>query len=325
MAVDDSEFAQFRVWSAPHTKSSELDAFREAYGRRILSFDIESLDEHPLQFDFVLRSLPDFAMASGSRSPMRLWRTGDLIYNDDLFLVLVERGAAELGGAGRVAAIGGGEATLLSATATSFVVPTPSRTVSYRFRRELLRPHIRNLDDLVFRPIAGDNQVLRLLAGYADVMNDQGALETAGLRRAFSIHMYDLAALLFGARLEPHLANGLRAARLKAIKDDILAKLTQGDLSVGEVARSQQISERYIRRLFADDGTTFTDFVRKARLGRAHRVLTEASQRHRQIHVIAYECGFGDLSYFNRVFRQHYGMTPSEAREQARREGGASR
>ena len=29
---------------------------------------------------------------------------------------------------------------------------------------------------------------------------------------------------------------------------------------------------------------------------------------------VAEQCGFMDVAYFSRVFRQHYGMTPTEAR-----------
>jgi AraC-like DNA-binding protein len=32
---------------------------------------------------------------------------------------------------------------------------------------------------------------------------------------------------------------------------------------------------------------------------------------------IAYEAGFSDLSHFNRSFRRHFGLTPSELRAQA--------
>ncbi|HLG80771.1 MAG TPA: helix-turn-helix transcriptional regulator [Bradyrhizobium sp.] len=320
MASNDDELVQFRVDSAPHAKSRELDAFRDAYGRRILRFEIESLDAHPLQFDFVLRSLPDFAMASGSRSPMRIWRTKELIDNDDLLLVVVTRGAGELGQLGRVAAIGdGGAALMTNATPANFVVPTSSHTITYRFRRDLLRPYIPNVDDLVIRPIPGGSQALRLLVAYSRVLNDQRALATAELRRTVTAHMRDLAVLLLGGKAEPHPADGLRAARLKALKDDILSRIAQSSLSVGEIARSQQISERYIRQLLGSEGTTFTDFVREARLVRAYRALTESSQLHRQIHVIAYESGFGDLSYFNRTFRRRYGMSPSDARALARR------
>ena len=39
------------------------------------------------------------------------------------------------------------------------------------------------------------------------------------------------------------------------------------------------------------------------------------------ISAIAFACGFGDLSYFNRVFRRQYTATPTAVREAARRGG----
>jgi AraC-like DNA-binding protein len=38
------------------------------------------------------------------------------------------------------------------------------------------------------------------------------------------------------------------------------------------------------------------------------------------ISTIAFECGFGDLSYFNRSFRRMYGATPSDIRDAGLRE-----
>ncbi len=326
MAGDDNELTQLRLSSEPFTQNGQTDAFLEVWARKMLRYEIEPLDGHPLRFDVRLRALPDFTMASGSRSPMRTRRSTEHIDHDDFFLVVFARGAGELNEHGRVATIGDGEAVLsTNGSPARFAIPVPSRTISYRFRRDLLRAHVPNLDDLVARPIARDSQVLRLLVGYSGVLNDNSALATPELRRAVSAHMHDLAVLLLGARAEPHLADGLRAARLKALKDDILRQITHGDLSVGEVARSQQISERYIRQLFALDGTTFTDFVREARLAHAHRTLTDPRQIGRPIHAIAYESGFGDLSYFNRVFRRRYDMTPSEARELMARDRGRKR
>jgi AraC-like DNA-binding protein len=319
MDVDDHELLQLHVSSEPYAQSGQLDAFREVWGRKMLRYELEPMDDHPLHFDAQIRSLPDFTMASGSRSPMRTRRASEHIDHDDFFLVVFARGEAELNERGRVATVGAGEAVLSSnGSPASFVVPTPSSTISYRFSRTLLRPHVRNLDDLVARPIARDDQMLRLLVGYSQVLNDQSALATSGLRRAVSAHMHDLAALMLGAKAEPPLSDGFQAARLKAIKDEVLRRLTQNDLSADEIAGSQQISERYMRKLFASAGTTFTDFVREARLDRAHRALTDPAQARRPINTIAYECGFGDLSYFNRSFRQRYGLTPSEVRELAR-------
>jgi AraC-like DNA-binding protein len=323
--MERDELVQLRLSTAPFAKSGQLDAFLEVWGRNILRMEMDPVDGQPLQLDLLLRSLPGFAKASGSLSPMRNRHTAELIDNDDLVLVVVENGIGEVSQHGRVATIKDGDAVLTANGApASFTGLSPTRVINYRFSRNLLSAHVANLDDLVARPIAKANPVLQLLVGYAGLLNDQGELATAELRRAIATHMHDLAVLLLGSKAEPQLAEGLRAARLKAVKEDILQRITQRGLSVSEITRSQQISERYLRKLFAAEGSTFTDFVREARLERARQMLIDPSQYQRPIHTIAYESGFGDLSYFNRAFRQSYNMTPSEARELARRENGTS-
>jgi AraC-like DNA-binding protein len=48
---------------------------------------------------------------------------------------------------------------------------------------------------------------------------------------------------------------------------------------------------------------------------RTGRGIADPLQDSRAIGTIAYEAGFGDLSYFNRAFRRRYGATPSNIRE----------
>jgi AraC-like DNA-binding protein len=44
-------------------------------------------------------------------------------------------------------------------------------------------------------------------------------------------------------------------------------------------------------------------------------MLTDRRWAERSIASIAFEAGFGDLSYFNRAFKRCYGATPSEVRD----------
>jgi AraC-like DNA-binding protein len=37
-----------------------------------------------------------------------------------------------------------------------------------------------------------------------------------------------------------------------------------------------------------------------------------------KIGALAYECGFGDISYFNRALHRHFGSAPSDIRARAR-------
>jgi AraC-like DNA-binding protein len=47
-------------------------------------------------------------------------------------------------------------------------------------------------------------------------------------------------------------------------------------------------------------------------------MLSDPRRASEKMATVAYDAGFGDLSYFNRVFRRHYGATPSDVRAQAR-------
>ena len=55
----------------------------------------------------------------------------------------------------------------------------------------------------------------------------------------------------------------------------------------------------------------FTELVARLRIDRACHLLTHT---HQPLAQIAQECGFGDQSYFTRVFRQRTGRTPGDYR-----------
>jgi AraC-like DNA-binding protein len=47
---------------------------------------------------------------------------------------------------------------------------------------------------------------------------------------------------------------------------------------------------------------------------RPHRILSGRGDSAGKISPVAYGCGFGDVSYFNRTFRRHYGAASSDVR-----------
>jgi AraC-like DNA-binding protein len=85
------------------------------------------------------------------------------------------------------------------------------------------------------------------------------------------------------------------------------------------VAARHRLPVRYVQRLFEVDAVTFTEFVLGERLGRAHRLLTDPRLFERPVATIAFEVGFSDPSYFNRLFRRRFGDTPSAVRAGAKR------
>ena len=79
------------------------------------------------------------------------------------------------------------------------------------------------------------------------------------------------------------------------------------------------LTPRNLQRLFESEGTTFSEFLLLQRLSRAHRMLTEPRLAQNPVGAIAYDAGFGDLSYFNRSFKRRFGVTPRDVRNDGTR------
>ncbi len=323
MASATDELTTLRLSTDAFPHSDRVEAFREIFGRTILRIDMEPLQGGPLQAELLLRAFSGFGMASGSLSPMRNRHTPELIDNDDLVLVAMQNGSGTLEQYGRTVEIGAGQVALTANGApATFIGHTPTRVINLRLSRALVASHVADLDRALLQPILADGAALRLLKGYANSLNDERELATPQLRRAASTHIHDLAALAIGATgdaAEIAAVRGVRAARLVAIKADIAANIGSGDLSIDLIATKQGITPRYVRKLFEGEATTFSDFVLDRRLSRAYAMLTDWRCLERTISSIAFDCGFSDLSYFNRTFRRRYGLTPSGVREIAQR------
>src|SRR5215831_21069336 len=144
------------------------------------------------------------------------------------------------------------------------------------------------------------------------------APETA---RVVVTHVHDLIALSLGATGDAAALaedRSIPAARLHAIKRDIVTNLENEGLSIGSIAARHRVTPRYVHRLFEREGITYTQFVLRQRLDYTYRMLRDPRFTAWTISTIAYEGGFGDLSYFNRTFRRQYGRTPSDVKNDNR-------
>jgi AraC-like DNA-binding protein len=169
------------------------------------------------------------------------------------------------------------------------------------------------VDDLVGRELEPGG-ALSLAMDYSDLLlRHPGAVDEAGM--AIAAHLTDLVALGLGARGDPALAarrGGLRAIRLKAVLMILEKRFTEPDFSAQKLAAAAGLSERYVNELLYEAGASFTMRLNELRLRKAAELLTRGAES--RISDIAFDCGFNDLSYFNRCFRRRFGLTPSAAR-----------
>jgi AraC-like DNA-binding protein len=84
-------------------------------------------------------------------------------------------------------------------------------------------------------------------------------------------------------------------------------------VTLTDISKLVNMSEVSFSRFFKQrTGNTFVESLNEIRLGHASRILIETTQN---ISEVAYDCGFNNISNFNRIFKKKKGCTPKEFRE----------
>jgi len=298
--------------------------WREVLGRVHLHLDVEQVGDGPLHATVESHRWASASLYFSDTTPVRASRTREFVQDGDGDFRLLRADGAGYhyvsNGVDHVVE-DGCSALLFNGVVGSVRYLGPCRVTAVRLRRADLAHAIRGFDDRAIRRAAPDTRALRLLAGYVELVRVQGPTGDPLMAAQVANHLTDLVALALGATgdaAEIARGRGLRAARLSAIKADIVANLASPDLSIAAVAARHGVTSRYVGMLFESEGSSFTDFVLEQRLCRAHRTIGDPRHADRMISAIAFAAGFGDLSYFNRTFRRRFGMTPSELRGRAR-------
>lgn len=98
---------------------------------------------------------------------------------------------------------------------------------------------------------------------------------------------------------------------LRLISEDLSRSLV-----LGEIARAVNLSLPHLRSLFrAETGMTPARYLKSLRMRKAKELLDETFLSVKQI---MFQVGIDDKSHFARVFRQKYGLSPTEYRRRVR-------
>lgn len=106
-----------------------------------------------------------------------------------------------------------------------------------------------------------------------------------------------------------------REAFKDRVRSYIALNLRDPALSVQRMAQALNCSKRHLHNAFAGDEETLAHHILRLRMEACVRELQQHPTR--SITDIALSWGFGNLSHFSRVFRQHTGCSPSDFRATA--------
>ena len=221
------------------------DAVRTLHEEGLTWVTFDPIPEVVCAIDFGVRKLPELGLLSGTVRGVRHVHahrdSGD--GNDDFSFHLNLTGLSTVASRRGETTLRDGDAMLLSYSAGRTINrPALVDHRVIRLPRASLRPLVHNIDDVVLCPIPRGTGVLKLLKAYADALFDDPALSAPDVRRLVVTQLCDLVAVAVGATRDAAAVaegRGIRAARLRAIKNDIETHLGHADLSPTAVAKRQ--------------------------------------------------------------------------------------
>ncbi|MBS7698367.1 MULTISPECIES: helix-turn-helix transcriptional regulator [unclassified Chelatococcus] len=298
--------------------ASRLDIDLRVTGKSARYAEIDAAHPAPFQARALLKLEPDMGLVSLFAPAPGIEHAMNAVFGPEMAVLLrPAEGILVTRNGGRHAIVGAREAVLITDKAQSTLLMTRvSRLDCFVMPLDGVGERAREAA-AAMRVFSAEDDALQMLGNYgAALMRGLMPIHTAELREHVLSFMCNLVNIM-SREHDGALARGLVHRpddRMRAIKSDIEARLTDRSLSARQVADKHAISLRYLQMLFEDEKTTFSEFVLQRRLERAMRMLQTTERTARPISEIAFAVGFGDLSYFNRTFRRRFGTSPRDAR-----------
>lgn len=162
--------------------------------------------------------------------------------------------------------------------------------------------------------VSGDGEIGRI---FDDIHSEYSSNEPMSDMMLKS-HTYKLVALL--GRKYPASDDRPRAndsARLQRLNEvlEYISKNYGGGITTRDLAAMCYLSEAHFCRFFKNAvGKSCTEYINQYRIEKASVLLTNTSDT---IAAVAASCGFDDINYFSRVFKQIKGVAPGKYRKNA--------
>lgn len=313
--------APIRFSSGEVPSHALVEFLHDYYGQAAVRMQVELLGSSPPMVELEALPLEGVVLGKGAIGGLALTRTAQLVSadgNDSLLLIASDSAFhGRFQNQSEYTQVAAGSLLVASYGAASAQVnwAGTNRIRSLQLDSQRLAKVLPRFDPEAMQGVFARHEA-GLLFRYTKLLQESDLGDPEVIRLATD-HLFDLTALVLGARGDVAAfarENGVRAARLASIKDDVRRRFGEPDLSVGELARSHGISVRYLQTLFEQAGVTYSEFLARQRLEFAAARLRDTRYRHLRIADIAFDAGYSDLTAFNRAFRKYYGETPSRMR-----------
>ena len=301
--------------------ANRLTRWHDELGRSITGAESQPIDGDDFAIHWTSVASRQLCIGTGSFSNIRNDRGHALLSDgdDDFTLFVMEHGEGQVEHNGHRAILRPGDMMLTTHGMPILSAWSASTVMAVRIQRASITSMTPS--NILGQKMTCDVPMVQLLSAYLRATRDT-ALSSGTLANITQRQIIELVQTLtprsnndFGR------SQALAAARVAAMREVMANRFRDPDLSMRDVASAVGISERSGYLAFTTCSLVFSELLSALRLDRAKEMISSSIQM--RIVDIAFACGFGDLSHFNRSFRAKYDATPTEVRqrlaEQSRR------
>lgn len=249
------------------------------------------------------------------RTPRQIGRS-----SEDYFLVSIQaRGRGIVRQDGREARLDPGDFALYDSTRPyDLEFGDEFEQIVLMLPGDPLRSQVRDTEELTATAVSGREGAGHLLIDMiATLRQDIDRMQPGSAAAVADGVLHILAA---GLRTLPaaqrQRPSDLTAYHLQRIKARVRDRLCDPTLSIATLATELGLSVGHVHRLFLNEPQPLGHYIRAQRLAACHRDLADPRLAARSISDIAFGWGFNDTAHFSRVFREHFGISARDWRQQ---------
>ena len=294
--------------------------WNELYARRFAQVTFNPIDRESFEAELRMGSVGPIGIARMQSKPTDIERNRSHIDRSAgrLFSFLLQaRGSVTFSHYGHETRMEEGDFTLCdSAAPHRFNCSEGTELIILRTSPDVLRSYLPDPEQFCGLRLPANKGIT---AAAANLTRKMWSLAESGLPEKFSAmvarNVLDVMATAYAMSFDAPLADSSAVSTRKLqAKRYIEAHLREPDLTPCTVASALGISPRYLRMLFCGGTENASRYILRRRLEECAKQLSSALWRGHTITEIAFSSGFNSAAHFTRVFRDEYGVTPSQFR-----------
>lgn len=299
-----------------------LEWLKEVIGREYANVDIRPPEHTHLYNDMFIypwqQGLRLSPIQSNAITIERLPKEPESVSQDCYFAVLLTAGEYKLEQGGREVFLKPGEMSLYDATEPHRItIPQPFSKILISIPRHLLDERVSNICHMTATRLPTQSGIAAITASMIQsTVSQLEQLEPSDFHSLSDPVLEMLTMTLAEQQGSSGTLSRHRNLALMRVKRFIANQLSNTELNTDVISRAVGLSPRYINNLFNEDNTSLMRYLTKQRLSRSRHYLATPLYSYLNITEVAMKSGFSNMAHFSRIFRQVYGLSPSDYRLQ---------